>query len=80
MRKARLTEPFLTCRNILEELMDSDDAIPFNSPVDSTLTDYYKIVKNPMDLGSIWVIVTSCNDTSLRTSSIRVNTPLQMSL
>jgi len=52
-RKVRLSEPFLTCRNILEEIMDSDDSSPFNSPVDINLQDYYKIVKNPLDLGTV---------------------------
>ena len=55
IRKAKLNEPFLTCRNILEDLMDQDDAIPFNTPVDEATTpDYYKIVKNPMDFASVW--------------------------
>jgi hypothetical protein len=62
IRKGRLSEPFLTCSNILEELMDSEDAAPFNTPVDEDVEDYYKIVKNPIDLSTVWVISceTSC--------------------
>jgi hypothetical protein len=51
-------EPFLSCSNILEDLMDQESAIPFNIPVDPIelqLPDYTEIVKNPMDLSTIVV-------------------------
>lgn len=57
-KKKFLSEPFVTCRNMLEDLMDQDDTGPFNTPVDSealNIPDYKEIVKIPMDLGSIWV-------------------------
>lgn len=32
-KKIKLKEPFLTCRNILEDLMDQDDSPPFNQVI-----------------------------------------------
>jgi len=48
-----LEEPFLSCRSLLEDLMEHESSQPFNEPVDEELTDYFEVVKNPMDLGTI---------------------------
>jgi hypothetical protein len=53
-----LAEPWLSCQNLLENLMDEDSAAPFTKPVDPValnLPDYFEIVKHPMDLGTVWV-------------------------
>jgi len=52
-RSISLQEPFISCLEVLEDLMDEENAEPFNEPVDSSIPDYFTIVKNPMDLGTI---------------------------
>lgn len=44
------------CKQVLGKLMKQDDSWVFNAPVDVEklrLHDYYQIVKNPMDLGTV---------------------------
>ncbi|XP_033225270.1 bromodomain-containing protein 2-like [Belonocnema kinseyi] len=54
-----LSEALTCCNKILEELLSkkhSDHAFPFYEPVDAkllNLPDYHKIIKKPMDLGTI---------------------------
>lgn len=52
-------EPALAeCHRILIDLRKHADAAPFNQPVDPialNIPDYFKIIKNPMDLGTIMV-------------------------
>eukprot|EP01117_Protostelium_nocturnum_P000961 TRINITY_DN1128_c0_g1_i6.p1 TRINITY_DN1128_c0_g1~~TRINITY_DN1128_c0_g1_i6.p1 ORF type:complete len:1774 (-),score=927.22 TRINITY_DN1128_c0_g1_i6:245-5566(-) len=59
--KVKLGEPFITCRGVLEELMDEDGVEPFLEPVDYKaldLDDYLEIVKEPMDLGTVYESLT----------------------
>lgn len=51
-----LEEPFASCYQLLQELMEHEDAPAFNEPVDVEgleLVGYREIVINPMDLGTI---------------------------
>ncbi len=57
--KGRLTEALKACNEILKELFSKKHAgyaWPFYKPVDTSvpnLADYRKIIKTPMDLGTI---------------------------
>jgi hypothetical protein len=57
--KGRLTESLKACSEILRELFSKKHAAyawPFYKPVDTTLLelhDYRKVIKQPMDLGTI---------------------------
>jgi len=54
-KKRKLEEPFLSCQDVLEDLLDQEDSFPFSAPIDpKTVPDYTQIVTNPMDLGTIW--------------------------
>jgi len=46
------------CHRILIDLRKHADAAPFNQPVDPVslnIPDYFNVIKNPMDLGTIMV-------------------------
>jgi len=52
------SEDYKACETVLQELMDKPESEPFNVPVDWKglgLPDYPKIIKKPMDLGTIKV-------------------------
>lgn len=59
--KPRVVDPILLpeytfCRNILDTLMKHRYGFPFNVPVDPVLLkipDYFLVIKNPMDFGTI---------------------------
>jgi len=54
-----LKQEMKDCLGVLEDIMAQDSSEPFNQPVDwQTLgiPDYPKIIKKPMDLGTIKVI------------------------
>jgi hypothetical protein len=54
----RLSKPLDACLDILQELMAHEYGWVFNTPVDPILLnipDYFDIIKNPMDLGTIKV-------------------------
>ena len=55
-RAAKVSEQLKQCQKILQFLMQHKDAEPFLHPVDwkaMGLLDYPKVVKTPMDLGSV---------------------------
>lgn len=48
------------CKGLLKTLMEAKSAVWFLSPVDPValkLPDYYKIIKDPMDLGETALLV-----------------------
>ncbi|PRP77583.1 SNF2-related domain-containing protein [Planoprotostelium fungivorum] len=54
--KVKLAEPFATCQEVLEDLLDQKDAETFEEPVNYDelgLEDYLSIIKEPMDLGTV---------------------------
>jgi hypothetical protein len=54
--KGRLSNSLRACSEILKELLSKKHesyAWPFYKPVDDTVPDYHKIIKSPMDLGTI---------------------------
>jgi len=54
-KKRKLEEPFLSCQDVLEDLLDQEDSFPFSAPIDpKTVPDYTKVITEPMDLGTIW--------------------------
>lgn len=53
-----LSKPLQACMEILQELMDHEYGWVFNTPVDPIsleIPDYFDVIKNPMDLGTIKV-------------------------
>lgn len=56
MSKRKVVVPLRTCKKILDNLKSRASAVPFTAPVDpNTLgaADYYVVVENPMDLGTV---------------------------
>lgn len=54
-----LSQPLRECLEVLQELMSHEHGWVFNSPVDPiflNIPDYFDIIKNPMDLGTIKVL------------------------
>jgi len=53
-RGGELSKEFMKCDIILTELWAQDESFPFVRPVDKKQSpDYYKVIKNPMDLSII---------------------------
>eukprot|EP01125_Pyxidicula_operculata_P010617 TRINITY_DN3498_c0_g1_i2.p1 TRINITY_DN3498_c0_g1~~TRINITY_DN3498_c0_g1_i2.p1 ORF type:complete len:392 (+),score=65.29 TRINITY_DN3498_c0_g1_i2:75-1250(+) len=55
-KRVRLNPALEFCQKLLAEIMNHDYGWPFNQPVDPVvlnLPDYFDIIKNPMDLGTI---------------------------
>lgn len=52
----KLSEPIRRCQDLLISLMRNQDALIFNEPVDPValkLADYFTVIKQPMDLGTV---------------------------
>lgn len=54
--RKKLSEPLKQCQKIVKKFLDRPEAEPFHDPVDWQgwgLFDYPKLIKNPMDLGTV---------------------------
>ena len=58
-----LSEEMKGCMDLLRQIQNRADAVPFLVPVDwkaLEIPEYPNVVKNPMDLGTIEVIMVAC--------------------